>query len=111
MLRWRAFWMMRRSDGLFSGVGPPALTAIVISLPMRANALDILSQRANIVALRVSKIRPMFDPLNRERPPALAREHDPRRPDPGGSVEPHHVNCRRHRGATARTSVPAHDVL
>src|SRR5262249_28664792 len=59
MLMARAFWMIRRSAGLFSGEGPPALTAIVISLPIFANALDILSQRANIVALRVSKMRPM----------------------------------------------------
>ena len=61
MLTARAFWNARRSAGLCSGFGPPALTAIVISLPMRANALDILSQRANIVALRVSKMRPIVD--------------------------------------------------
>src|SRR5262245_55568547 len=59
MLMARAFWMMRRSEGLLSGFGPPAFTAIVISLPIRAKAFDILSQRANMVALRVSKIRPM----------------------------------------------------
>ena len=62
MLMARAFWMMRRRVGLFSGFGPLAFTAIVISLPMRANALDILSQRANIVAFRVSKMRPMIGP-------------------------------------------------
>src|SRR5215471_12555797 len=55
----RAFWMTRRSAGLDSGLGPPFLTAIVISLPMRENSLDMRSQRANIVALRVSKMRPM----------------------------------------------------
>src|ERR1041385_80392 len=55
----RAFWITRRSEGFDSGLGPPFLTAIVISLPMRANALDMRSQRANIVALRVSKMRPM----------------------------------------------------
>src|SRR5262245_49216864 len=55
----RAFWMTRRNAGLDSGLGPPFLTAIVISLPMRENSLDMRSQRANIVALRVSKMRPM----------------------------------------------------
>src|SRR6185436_4130906 len=60
----RAFWITRRSEGFDSGLGPPFLTAIVISLPMRANALDILSQRANIVALRVSKMRPMAGNLD-----------------------------------------------
>src|SRR5690242_15939594 len=55
----RAFWITRRSEGFDSGLGPPFLTAIVISLPMRANVLDMRSQRANIVALRVSKMRPM----------------------------------------------------
>ena len=49
-------------DGLFLQDGPPALTAIVISLPMRANALDILSERANMTCLRVSKMRPMALP-------------------------------------------------
>src|SRR5439155_19897111 len=76
MLSARAFWMMRRSAGLFSGLGPPAFTAIVISLPMRAKALDILSQRANIVALRVSKMRPMRlrEPLGHE-PVIAGAEH------------------------------------
>src|SRR5262245_64250922 len=55
----RAFWITRRSAGLLSGLGPPALTAIVISLPMRAKAFDMRSQRAIMVALRVSKMRPM----------------------------------------------------
>src|SRR5215467_4541800 len=55
----RAFWMTRRRAGFDSGFGPPFLTAIVISLPMRENSLDMRSQRANIVALRVSKMRPM----------------------------------------------------
>src|SRR5262245_34830160 len=55
----RAFWMTRRSAGLDSGFGPPFLTAIVISFPIREKSLDMRSQRANIVALRVSKMRPM----------------------------------------------------
>ena len=59
MLTARAFWMTRRSAGLVSGFGPPALTAIVMSLPMRANCFAIWSQRANIVCLRASKMRPM----------------------------------------------------
>src|SRR5262245_6897199 len=58
----RAFCMMRRSAGLLSGLGPAAFTAIEISRPMRVNALAMRSQRANIVALRVSKMRPMIVP-------------------------------------------------
>src|SRR5688572_15912639 len=59
MLTARAFCIARRSARLDSGSGPPALTAIVISLPMRANCFEMRSQRANIVCLRVSKMRPM----------------------------------------------------
>jgi hypothetical protein len=59
MLTARAFWTTRRRRGLPTGSGPPALTAIVISLPMRAKALAIRSQRANIVCFLVSKMRPM----------------------------------------------------
>src|SRR5262249_29557306 len=55
----RAFWMTRRRAGFDSGLGPPFRTAMVISLPMRENSFDMRSQRANIVALRVSKMRPM----------------------------------------------------
>src|SRR5262245_415931 len=78
MLMARAFWITRRSAGLFSGLGPPALTAIVISLPMRANALDILSQRANIVAFRVSKIRPIVAPVEGLRSARHARPESSR---------------------------------
>ena len=60
----RAFWIARRSAGLVSGLGPPAFTAMAMSLPMRVNAFAILSQRANIVALRVSKMRPMANGLS-----------------------------------------------
>ena len=42
-----------------SGSGPPALTAMVISLPIRANGFAMRSQRANIVCFLVSKMRPM----------------------------------------------------
>ena len=42
-----------------SALGPPALTAIAISLASRVNSFAILFQRANIVCLRVSKMRPM----------------------------------------------------
>src|SRR5262245_44081659 len=59
MLTARAFWITRRNAGLLSGFGPAALTAIVISLPIRVKAFAIRSQRANIVDLRVSKMRPM----------------------------------------------------
>jgi hypothetical protein len=34
---------------------------MVMSLPMRANCFAIRSHRANIVCLRVSKMRPMID--------------------------------------------------
>src|SRR4051794_39377462 len=59
----RAFWIMRRSIGLLSGLGPPAFTAIAMSLPMRVKAFAMRSHRLNIVALRVSKIRPMTEVL------------------------------------------------
>src|SRR5512143_710093 len=55
----RAFWSTRRSAGLWSGLGPPAFTAIAMSLLMRVKAFAIRFHRANIVALRVSKMRPM----------------------------------------------------
>src|SRR5690242_4636293 len=59
MLTARAFWITRRSAGFECGSEPPALTATLISLLMRANALDMRSQRANIVCLRTSKILPI----------------------------------------------------
>src|SRR6185503_12468982 len=100
MLIARAFWMMRRSAGLLSGFGPLAFTAIEISLPMRANAFDILSQRANIVALRVSKMRPMSSLPEGGRPrgrrfggvdPASERAFKTTRD--GGSSEPDRATC------------------
>src|SRR5690606_17341681 len=54
-----AFWRTRRSAGLLSGSGPPALTAMTMSFPMRANCFAIRSHRANMVALRGSKMRPI----------------------------------------------------
>src|SRR4051794_12626408 len=59
MLAARAFWTTRRRAGLLSGLGPPALTAMAMSLPMRVKAFAILSHRLNMVAFLVSKIRPM----------------------------------------------------
>jgi hypothetical protein len=55
----RAFWSARRSAGLPAGLAPPTLTAIAISLLIRVKAFAIRFHRANIVALRVSNIRPM----------------------------------------------------
>src|SRR5688500_14883641 len=55
----RAASSARRSVGFASGFGPPDFTAIAMSLPTRVKAFAILFQRANIVALRFSKIRPM----------------------------------------------------
>src|SRR4051812_17128916 len=66
----RAFWSARRRVGLPSGLVPPDLTAMAMSLLTRVNNFAILFQRANIVALRVSKIRPMgrrfLSPLHRQ---------------------------------------------
>src|SRR5579862_3899352 len=59
MLTARAFWMVRRSIGLEAGSGPPDLTAMVMSLAMRANCFAMRFHRANIVCLRTSKMRPM----------------------------------------------------
>src|SRR5512147_2573554 len=59
MLAARALWMARRSAGLLSGFGPPAFAAMTMSLVMRVKALAIRFHRANMVALRVSKMRPM----------------------------------------------------
>ena len=38
-----AFWTARRSWGLRSGSGPPALTAITMSFPIRVNCFAIRS--------------------------------------------------------------------
>src|SRR5438876_5762386 len=59
MLTARAFWMVRRSVGFDAGSAPPAFTVMVRSLAMRANCFAMRFQRANIVALRTSKMRPM----------------------------------------------------
>jgi hypothetical protein len=55
----RAFWITRRSAGFEFGSGPPFLTAIVMSLPIRLNCFAIRFQRANIACFLTSKIRPM----------------------------------------------------
>src|SRR5215472_10605637 len=59
MLTARAFWMVRRNIGLEAGSAPPAFTAMVMSLAMRANCFAMRFHRANIVCLRTSKMRPM----------------------------------------------------
>src|SRR6516164_7638 len=59
MLTARAFWMTRRNVGFEEGSGPPAFTAMVMSLAMRANCFAMRFHRANIVCLRTSKMRPM----------------------------------------------------
>src|SRR5687768_1356574 len=61
MLTARAFWIARRRAGFDSGFAPPDFTAIAMSFATRVNAFAIRSQRANIVALRVSKMRPTVD--------------------------------------------------
>ncbi|HWC53010.1 MAG TPA: hypothetical protein VG676_05460, partial [Chitinophagaceae bacterium] len=55
-----AFWKQRRKAGFVEGSGPPLLTAMAISFPIRVNCLAIRSHRANIVAFRTSKILPMM---------------------------------------------------
>ena len=71
MLAARAFCRVRRRAGLVSGLGPPAFTAMAMSLLMRVKAFAMRFQRANIVALRVSKMRPMSARLwHRPRPRA-----------------------------------------
>src|SRR5688572_16387763 len=59
MLMARAFCTWRRSAGLELTSPPPALTAMLMSLEMRANCLAMRSQRANIVCLRTSNMRPI----------------------------------------------------
>ena len=54
-----AVWISIRSRGLPAGSGPPALTAITISLPSRVKVLAILPQRLNLRALRNSKALPI----------------------------------------------------
>ena len=59
MLTARAFCIARRSAGLVPGSGPPFLTAMVMSLPMRLNCFAMRFQRANIVCFLTSNMRPM----------------------------------------------------
>src|SRR5215469_4566417 len=51
--------MTRRRAGLEAGSGPLAFTAMVMSFAMRANCFAMRFQRANMVCLRTSKMRPM----------------------------------------------------
>src|SRR5882757_3493299 len=60
MLTLLAFWKQRRRAGLVAVSGPPTFTAMAISFPMRVNCLAIRSQRANMVCLRTSKMRPIY---------------------------------------------------
>src|SRR3954469_18791573 len=59
MLRLREFCTARRSAGLDATSPPPALTAMLMSLAIRANCFAMRSQRANIVCLRTSNMRPI----------------------------------------------------
>src|SRR5215510_3180119 len=59
MLYCRAFCTARRSAGFELTSPPPALTAMLMSFATRANCLAMRSQRANIVCLRTSKMRPI----------------------------------------------------
>src|SRR5512137_2819194 len=79
MLAPRAFCRARRSAGLSLGFGPPAFTAMAMSLLMRVKTLAILFHRANMVALRVSKMRPMKGRIPHGSPPAQAPRGIPSR--------------------------------
>src|ERR1700753_2941631 len=55
----RAFWITRRKAGLEDGSAPPDLTAMVMSLAIRANCFAMRFHRANIVCFLTSNMRPM----------------------------------------------------
>src|SRR5271170_5719446 len=55
----RAFCSTRRKVGLAAGSGPPACTAMAMSLATRVNCLAMRFQRANIACFLTSNIRPM----------------------------------------------------
>src|ERR1700686_250666 len=59
MLTARAFCNTRGSVGLVAGSGPPARTAIAISLATRVNCFAMRFQRANIACFLTSNMRPM----------------------------------------------------
>src|SRR6185436_8273601 len=59
MLRFREFCTARRSAGFELTSPPPALTAMLMSFEIRANCFAMRSQRANIVCLRTSNMRPI----------------------------------------------------
>src|ERR1700730_7012212 len=59
MLTARALWMVRRNTGLDAGSVPPAFTAMVMSLAIRANCFAMRFHRANIVCFLTSNMRPM----------------------------------------------------
>src|SRR5579863_3284421 len=68
MLMAREFCMMRRSVGFEAGSAPPAFTAMLMSLAMRAKPLAMRFQRANMACLRTSKMRPMTTPASAATP-------------------------------------------
>src|SRR5690606_7264833 len=55
-----AFWMTARSLELASGSGPPSLTAMTISFPIRVNVLAIAAQRLNFRAFLNSNALPIM---------------------------------------------------
>jgi hypothetical protein len=54
-----AFWMTARNRELASGFGPPSLTAITISFPIRVNALAMAAQRFIFLPFLNSKALPI----------------------------------------------------
>src|SRR5579863_8625692 len=76
MLMARAFWMVRRNVGLDAGSEPPDFTAMVMSLATRANCFAMRFQRANIVCLRTSKMRPMANMVHQARRACQPRGRD-----------------------------------
>src|SRR6218665_3534979 len=106
MLPARAFCNARRRAGLLSGLVPPAFTAMAMSLLIRVNSFAILFQRANIVVLRVSKMRPMAAKNaapSRQGPESMLSR---REPPPFGPAAPGARRNRRPRGPPLPPPLP-----
>src|SRR5690606_32068356 len=92
MLTARAFCIARRSAGLLSASGPPALTAMLICRPARVKAFASRSPRLAIASFRFSKVRPisLLAPGSRSTPldAGLASPSDVHRRDHRGRVPP-----------------------
>src|SRR6187399_2883231 len=91
MLRLRLFCTARRNAGFELGSDPPALTAILMSLEIRANCFAMRSHRANIVCLRTSNMRPIRARILLDVAPSYLTSGDGKVADidvPGRAYEP-----------------------